>query len=114
MTRVETVLDRKTVRLRRAGGSRGLTLPLRWLRQIGVPDDVAVASLSMLLQEGRIILEPAATEVPSIEDDPAFPAFLDFLAHEALMHPEALVNAADVLADDEDLVPPNRKRVPER
>jgi hypothetical protein len=30
---------------------------------------------------------------------------MNFMLHSALLHPEALVNAADVFAEDEDLVP---------
>ena len=101
---MEAELDHKVVRLHRAGGSRTLTLPLQWLRRIGVPDDLS--SVRLHLQKGRIVVEPA--EPPTIEDDPAFPVFLDFILQDAMRHPETLTNAADVLAEDEDLVPRSR------
>ena len=100
---METEFDHKIVRLHRSGGSRSLTLPVQWLRRIGLPDDLATARLS--LQDRRIIVESAPEAPASIEEDPAFPAFLEFLAQAALRHPEDLVDAGDVLDEDADLVP---------
>jgi len=95
--------QRKIVRLNRSGGSRSVTVPKTWLRRIGLGDDSERAEL--VLTEGGITIEPIVTEPQSIEEDPAFPEFMNFMLQSALIHPEALVNAADVFAEDEDLVP---------
>ncbi len=93
----------KTVHLNRSGGSRSVTVPKTWLRRIGVDDDAERARL--VLTENGITIEPIADEPQSIEGDPAFPEFMNFMLQSALLHPEDLVNAADVFAEDEDLVP---------
>lgn len=95
--------QRKTVRLNRSGGSRSVTVPKAWLRRIGVDDDSEQARL--VLTESGITIEPVVAEPQSIEEDPAFPEFMNFMLQSALLHPEALVNAADVFSEDEDLVP---------
>lgn len=95
--------QRKTVRLNRSGGSRSVTVPKTWLRRIGLDDESEQAML--VLAEHGITIEPVVAEPPSIEEDPAFPEFMNFMLQSALLHPEALVNAADVFAEDEDLVP---------
>ncbi len=95
--------QRKIVRLNRSGGSRSVTLPKAWLRRIGLGDDSERAEL--VLTEDKITIEPLVAEPQSFEEDPAFPEFMNFMLQSALLHPEALVNAADVFAEDEDLVP---------
>lgn len=95
--------QRKVVRLNRSGGSRSVTVPKTWLRRIGLGDDSERAEL--VLTENGITIEPIVTEPQSIEEDPAFPDFMNFILQSALLHPETLVNAADVFAEDEDLVP---------
>lgn len=96
-------LGRKTVKLNRSGGSRSVTVPKAWLRSVGVGDDVDKAEL--VLTESAITIGPAEATTTSIEDDPAFGVFLDFVLQGALRHPETLTDAADVFASDEDLVP---------
>ena len=59
----------------------------------------------MVLTEDKITIEPLVAEPQSIEEDPAFGQFMNFMLQSALLHPETLVNAADVFAEDEDLVP---------
>jgi hypothetical protein len=95
--------QQRTVHLNRSGGSRSVTVPKTWLRRIGVDDDTEEARL--VLTEKAITIEPVVAEPESIEADPGFPEFMNFMLRSALLHPEALVNAADVFADDEDLVP---------
>jgi hypothetical protein len=95
--------QRKVVRLNRSGGSRSVTVPKTWLRRIGLSDDTEQAEL--VLTETGITIEPMVHEPQSIEEEPAFPEFMSFMLQSALLHPEALVNAADVFAKDEDLVP---------
>jgi antitoxin component of MazEF toxin-antitoxin module len=99
--------QRKIVRLNRSGGSRSVTLPKTWLRRIGLGDDSERAEL--VLTEDRITIEPLVAEPQSFEEDPAFAEFMNFMLQSALLHPEALVNAADVFAEDEDLVPPRKQ-----
>lgn len=80
-----------------------MTLPKTWLRRIGLDDDTDQAEL--VLSEQGITLEPSTAGESVIEQDVAFSSFLAFLAHAAVDHPEHLSNAADILADDQDLVP---------
>ena len=80
-----------------------MTLPKTWLRRIGLDDDTDQAEL--VLSEQGITLEPIAAMESVIEQDVAFASFLAFLTHAAVHHPEHLSNAADILADDQDLVP---------
>ena len=101
------VEQRKTVRLNRSGGSRSVTVPKAWLRRIGLGDESERAEL--VLTEKGITLEPIVSETQSIEEDPAFGQFMAFMLQSALLHPETLVNAADVFAEDEDLVPRKKR-----
>lgn len=101
-----TELDRKEVRFHRQGGARSVIIPAAWLRRIGLTDDV----VRLTLHDGWIGVAPASDSEQTIEDDPAFPVFLNFLLRDAMLHPETLTNAADVLAEDEDLVPAQRTR----
>lgn len=88
--------ERKTVRLGRAGRSRILRLPKAWLRDVAVGDSVVVVRT-----EGGIRIEaPGQEEPPSIEDEPEFALFLNYLMKSALAHPEELVNAVDLLDDE--------------
>jgi hypothetical protein len=96
--------ERKVVRLNRAGGSRSVTVPKAWLRSIGLGDDASQAVL--VLKDNAISVQPYSAEPDPFADSPGFPAFLKFLAEAAVRHPEHLTNAADVLAGDEDLLPP--------
>ena len=101
------VEQRKIVRLNRSGGSRSVTVPKTWLRRIGLDDESERAEL--VLTEKGITLEPIFSEAQSIEDDPAFGQFITFMLQSALLHPETLVNAADVFVEDEDLVPRKKR-----
>jgi hypothetical protein len=101
--------QRKVVRLNRSGGSRSVTVPKTWLRRIGLGDDSERAEL--VLTEDRITIEPLVGEPQSIEGDPAFGQFMNFMLQSALLRPETLVNAADVFAEDEDLVPERKHAV---
>lgn len=95
--------QRKVVRLNRSGGSRSVTLPKTWLRRIGLDDDAESAEL--VLSESGISIERVAADAQSIEDEPDFAGFLNFMLKSSFLHPDSLVNAADVFAEDEDLVP---------
>jgi hypothetical protein len=101
-------LGRKTVRLNRSGGSRSITVPKAWLRSVGVADDIDQAEL--VLTDSGITIGPAEVVPPSMEDDPSFAAYLEFVLQGALRHPETLTDAAEVFAADEDLVPTTRSK----
>jgi len=84
--------ERKTVKLNRAGGSRTAVLPAAWLERLGIVD----AAVLVETDEG-ILVAPPAPATPSIEDDPHFPAFMEFLAQDALRHPDQLGDMAELL-----------------
>ena len=77
---------RKTVKLGRAGGSRTVVLPKAWVEPIAIDDRV-----DLVLRDRTIVIESPREAGPSIEDDPEFPRFLDFLSRTALISPETLV-----------------------
>ena len=90
--------ERKTAKLHSVGGgSQGLTLPKSWLRKMGVADTVD------LVFTGNTIMIEAPDESTDLEDRPEFARFLDFLAGDALAHPERLGNVVDLTAGDEEL-----------
>ncbi len=89
---------RKTVKLGRAGGSRTIVLPKAWAEAIAVADRV-----DLVRTEDSIIIEPPRDAPPSIEDEPEFPQFLDFLARSAVAHPEQLVTLTTHNVGDDDL-----------
>lgn len=84
-----------------------MTVPKTWLRRIGLGADSERAEL--VLSEKGITIEPIVAEPQSIEGDPAFLQFMNFMLQSALLHPETLVNAADVFAEDDDLVPQKQR-----
>ncbi|HEX5415904.1 MAG TPA: hypothetical protein VFZ25_09575 [Chloroflexota bacterium] len=91
-------LARKSVKLRRTGGSRSAVIPKEWLEETGIVDEA-----ELVLTEEGILLLPPERHVPSIEDEPEFAAFLAFLAKDALAHPERLGDVGELVAEDADL-----------
>ncbi len=89
---------RKTVKLGRAGGSRTVVLPKSWAEEIAVDDRVDLVRMG-----NSIIIEAPHDTSASIEDDPEFPQFLDFLARSALAHPDQLVILTARNAGDDEL-----------
>ncbi len=89
---------RKTVKLGRAGGSRTVVLPKSWAEEIAVDDRVDLVRVG-----NSIIIETPRDAGTSIEDEPEFPQFLDFLARSALAHPDQLVVLTPRVAGDDDL-----------
>ncbi len=85
-------------RLKRSGGSEAVVLPKSWLQRLGVEDEVELVEG----EEGILVL-PVKRE-QTIEDEPEFALFLDFMMKKALLHPEELVNVAEMTAGDEELV----------
>lgn len=98
----DTVLERKKAKLRGVGGSRSIILPKDWLRDLGVDSDVQ--EVELVRTADHIAVFPPHDNPGSIENEPEFGRFLDFVAHSALAHPEQLGNVADLLAEDADLV----------
>lgn len=90
--------ERKTVRLGRAGGSSTVVLPKQWLEELGVDDRV-----DLLRTEEGILIAPHGEPARSIEDEPEFALFLDFLMRSALAHGPDLVEAATLMAGDDEL-----------
>ncbi len=81
-------------------------MPKTWLRRIGLDDDSESAEL--VLSESGISIERVAADALTIEEEPDFAGFMNFMLKSSFIHPESLVNAADVFAEDEDLVPPRK------
>jgi antitoxin component of MazEF toxin-antitoxin module len=81
---------RRTVRLRRTGGSRAVVLPQQWLEQLGVGEHVD------LVQTDDGIVVQAPRPEPSIEDEPEFAQFLAFLARDALARPDRLGDVGEL------------------
>ena len=94
---MSTAIERRQARLRKTGGSRSVTLPLAWLNAMNVTDRV-----ELIYKEGVIEIGAPLTE-GDLEDRPEFALFLDLLSKSALLHPEQLRAASDVMAGDEDL-----------
>ena len=75
-----------------------MVLPKAWLQRLGVEGEV-----DLVEREGGILVLPVKRE-QSIEDEPEFALFLDFMMKKALLRPEELVNVAEMTAEDEELV----------
>ena len=89
----------KTARLTSSGGSKSLTLPKLWLEALGIEDTVTIVR-----SEAGILIQPAPVDDVSIEHDPEFAQFLEFVRKDALRHPEQLGDIGDLLGDDDELV----------
>jgi hypothetical protein len=89
---------RRTVALRRTGGSSSVVLPKAWLREMGVGERV-----DLVKTEAGIVIETPREEAPSIEDEPEFARFLAFVAKDALAHPEQLGDVGELMAGDDEL-----------
>jgi len=88
--------ERRRARLYRRGGSLSVTLPKVWLEAMCLPDD----EVELVHLGNKVVVEAPASAIPSIEEEPEFPAFLQFVSKWALAHPDHLVNARDVMGDD--------------
>jgi len=89
------VIERRHVRLHKVGGSKSLVIPKEWLVGQGIDDEADL----VLTTEG-IRIEAPSVSAPTIEDEPLLPAFLEMLLADALAHPEKLVDAGEMLAED--------------
>ena len=91
--------ERKRIKLNRAGGSRAAVLPATWLERAGIRDEVV-----LIETDSGILVTAPAEATPSIEDDPAFPGFLAFLAQDALRNPHQLGDLGRLVEGDESLL----------
>ena len=91
--------ERKTVKLNRAGGSRTAVLPAAWLERLGISDSAVLVETD----EGILVAPPTPAR-PTIEDDPHFPAFMEFLAQDALRHPGQLGDMGELLEGVDELL----------
>lgn len=91
--------ERKVVKLNRTGGSRAAVLPAAWLDRLGIGE----AAVLVETDDGILVAAPAQT-TPSIEDDPMFPAFMDFLAQDTLRRPAQLGDVGELLEGVDELL----------
>src|SRR6266542_279502 len=91
-------LARKTVTLRRTGGSNSVVLPKSWLRELGVRERV-----DLVRTDDGIVVQAPRHEPPSMEDEPEFATFLSFLMKDALACPERLGDVGKLVRGDDAL-----------
>ena len=89
----EAAKARKSVSFGRAGGARTVVLPKAWLDELGMDDGADI----VLTDEGIVIERSPDQAGATIEDEPHFAAFLEFILADALRHPEELVPADELL-----------------
>jgi len=94
---LDMVLARKQAKLHGACGSRSVSLPKDWIRELGVNEDEEV---ELVRTVDHIEVFPVHRGAASIEDEPEFARFLDFLAQSALSYPEQLGDVADLVSED--------------
>ncbi|HEY8648807.1 MAG TPA: hypothetical protein VIM50_05460 [Candidatus Limnocylindria bacterium] len=83
--------ERKRVKLHRSGGSRAAVIPHAWLERHRIAEDAVLYDTD----RGIVVAKPDAGR--SIEDEPEFAVFLEYLAKDAFAHPEKLVNPQPLL-----------------
>jgi len=83
--------ERKRVKLHRSGGSRAAVLPQAWLERHGIAEEAVLYDTD----RGIVVARPAAK--PSIEDEPEFAVFMEYLAKDAFAHPDKLVDPRPLL-----------------
>ncbi|MGI8609913.1 MAG: AbrB/MazE/SpoVT family DNA-binding domain-containing protein [Candidatus Dormibacteria bacterium] len=94
-------LDRKRVKLNASGGSRAVIVPKAWLRRFGAQDS---AEIELVLTEEGIELQPIRPSADSVESEPEFATFLNFLTKTAFAHPETLTDASEFYQRDRELL----------
>jgi len=83
---------RKPARFHRAGGSRSSVVPKDFLEAAHIAED----SAQWVLTDRGLLLTSAPPSAPSIEDEPAFAAFLSLLDQSAGREPGRLGNILDL------------------
>lgn len=86
--------------LRRRDGSFSISLRTRWLQRHGMSRKIEIVDLA----EGILVRPIRAEATPSIEDQPEFARFLEFLARDALALPEGLVDPEELLEGIDELI----------
>jgi antitoxin component of MazEF toxin-antitoxin module len=89
---------RKTVKLRRSGGSQSVVLPKDWLRRLGATDEV-----DLVQTDEGILIAASAETFRSIEQEPEFADFLHFLLKDSLSRPDQLGDVGELTEGDEEL-----------
>src|SRR3989337_2556510 len=97
---ISTSGRRKKAPLHRSGGSRAVVIPKDWLERQGITSD----QVELVETDFGIVIQRCREESPSIEDEPEFALFLEFMVKRAFRQPEQLVNVAEMTAGDEELV----------
>jgi antitoxin component of MazEF toxin-antitoxin module len=92
-------MERKTVKLNRAGGSRAAVLPAAWLERAGIRDEAVLTETDA----GILVASPSAGK-RSLESQPSFAKFLAFLTEDALHHPDQLGDIGELFAHDDELL----------
>ena len=90
---VTSDLERRHVRFHKVGGSRSIVVPKEWLDRHQIEDDADI-----VLTPDAILIERHIEPAPSIEDEPEFATFMNFLLADALSRPSTLVDPTALLA----------------
>ncbi len=96
--------ERKRIRLHRSGGSRAAVIPRAWLERHRIGED------AVLYDTDQGIVVAPAERARTIEDEPEFARFLEFLARDALAHPETLINPRRLLARVDRILASRRRK----
>jgi hypothetical protein len=81
------------------GGSYSINLPTGWVKRNGIEGEVEVVETP-----DGLLIRKTVEELPGIEHEPEFRAFLDYLLRDSLRHPEALVDPEPLLDDIDRLI----------
>lgn len=74
-------------------------LPAAWLDRAGIRDEAVLVET----EAGILVASPSAG-TSSIEQDPSFAAFMNFLSQDVLHRPERLGDVGELFAGDDDLL----------
>lgn len=85
--------ERRHVRFHKVGGSRSIVVPKEWLDRHHIEDDADI-----VLTQDAILIERHIQPAPSIEDEPEFATFLNFLLADALSRPDEFVDPTELFA----------------
>ncbi len=92
-------MERRHVRFHKVGGSRSIVVPKEWLDRQQIEDDADI-----VLTPDAILIERHVETTPSIEDEPEFATFMNFLLADALSQPHALVDPTELLGQADELI----------
>jgi hypothetical protein len=95
--------EQKRIRLHRSGGSRAAVIPSRWLERHGIAEDAVLYDTD----QGIVVAPPKRAS--SVEDEPEFALFLDYLSRDALAHADQLVDPGPLLERAHGIIDPHRR-----